>query len=225
MPAKNVVKVFTENGHYHVYNRGVEKRKIFQDEHDYAVFLYYLKIYLSPVEELKQLIASSKMNMRVQRFFPLNLSQELDLLTFVLMPNHVHLLIKQYKVNSITKLMHRLSTSYTMYFNKKYKRVGSLFQGVYKACLVETDEYLLHLSRYIHLNPGYHLSSLRNMNFSSYPYYLGNMQASWVKPETILHFFRSAQQSDLKDILSYQSFVEDYVEDSKGLLGGLTLEE
>ncbi|MBI4097067.1 MAG: transposase, partial [Candidatus Levybacteria bacterium] len=190
MPAKNVVKVFTENGHYHVYNRGVEKRKIFQDEHDYAVFLYYLKIYLSPVEELKQLITSSKMNMRVQRFFPLNLSQELDLLTFVLMPNHVHLLIKQYKVNSITKLMHRLSTSYTMYFNKKYKRVGSLFQGVYKACLVETDEYLLHLSRYIHLNPGYHLSSLRNMNFSSYPYYLGNMQASWVKPETILHFFR-----------------------------------
>lgn len=224
MPSKNIIKEYVENGYYHIYNRGVEKRTIFLDEEDCTVFLHYLKLYLSPIEELKQLDLPG---LRIQRFIRLNLFSEIDLLAFALMPNHIHLQIKQKTVDGIVKLMKRLSTAYVMYFNKKYKRVGSLFQNRYKAALIETDEYLLHLSRYIHLNPA-KINNGKKLDFnefSSYPYYLGQKQASWVKPQEILSYFRSAQRKNLKDILSYQSFVEDYKESSVEVLGPLILEE
>lgn len=211
MPSRNIIKQYVEDGYYHIYNRGVEKRNIFIEEQDCAVFLHYLKLYLSPIEELKQL---NLPGLRVLKFIQLNLSQEVVLLVFALMPNHIHLLIKQRTVDGMVKLMKRLATGYVMYFNRKYKRVGSLFQNRYKAALIENDSYLLHLSRYIHLNP----TKIDNdkidfKKFSSYPYYLGKKHASWVKPQEILSFFESAQKKDLKDTHSYQSFVEDYVED------------
>lgn len=223
MPSKNIVKQYVENGYYHIYNRGVEKRKIFLDEQDCAVFLHYLKLYLSPVDELKQI---NLPGLRILRFLRLNLSAEIDLLAFALMPNHIHLQIKQKTINGIVKLMKRLATAYVMYFNKKYHRVGGLFQNRYKAALIETDTYLLHLSRYIHLNP----VKINNLTpdfrgFSSYPYYLGQKQANWIKPQEILSYFRSAQRRDLKDILSYQSFVEDFKESSAEVLGPLILED
>ena len=70
MPAKNIVKTYIENGYYHIYNRGVEKRNIFQDEQDCKVFLHYLKMYLSTPEELMEL---NQPGIRIQRFIPLNL--------------------------------------------------------------------------------------------------------------------------------------------------------
>lgn len=223
MPSKNIVKEYVENGYYHIYNRGVEKREIFLDEQDCVILLHYLKLYLSPVEELKHLDLPG---LRLQRFIRLNLSLEVDLLAFSIMPNHIHLQIKQITRDGIIKLMRRLSTGYVMYFNKKYRRVGALFQNTYKAALIETDEYLLHLSRYIHLNPAKITHKKINFNeFSSYPYYLGQKNASWVKPQEILSYFRSAQRKDLKDTLSYQSFVEDYKESSVEVLGPLILEE
>lgn len=223
MPSKNIVKSYVENGYYHIYNRGVEKREIFLDEQDCAILLHYLKLYLSPVEELKQLDLPG---IRLQRFIHLNLNLEVDLLAFSIMPNHIHLQIKQITRDGIIKLMRRLSTGYVMYFNKKYRRVGALFQSTYKAALIETDEYLLHLSRYIHLNPAKITNGKINFSeFSSYPYYLGQRHASWVKPQEILSYFRSTQRKGLKDILSYQSFVEDYKESSVEVLGPLILEE
>lgn len=222
MPAKNVVKSYVENGYYHMYNRGVEKRKIFLDEQDCIVFLHYLKLYLSPVEELLRL---NQPGLRIQRFIPHNLAGEIDLLSFALMPNHIHLQVKQYTRDGIVKLMRRLLTSYVMYFNKKYDRVGALFQGAYKAAFIQQDTYLLHLSRYIHLNSRKLNSNISFTDFSSYPYYLGWKQASWVKPQEILHYFKTAQKNNLKDILSYQSFVEDYAIDSQGLLGDMVLED
>ena len=223
MPSKNIIKEYVENGYYHIYNRGVEKRDIFLDEQDCAIFLHYLKLYLSPIEELKQLDLPG---LRILKFIRLNLFQEIDLQSFALMPNHIHLQIKQTTIDGIVKLMKRLTTAYVMYFNRKYKRVGSLFQNRYKAVLIETDSYLLHLSRYIHLNPANVNHQKNNFkDFSSYPYYLGQRHASWIKPEEILGYFRSAQRKDLKDIFSYQSFVEDYKESSAGILGPLILEE
>lgn len=223
MPSKNIVKQYVENGYYHIYNRGVEKRTIFLDEQDCIIFLNYLKLYLSPIEELKQL---NLPGLRILRFIRLNLSEEIDLLAFALMPNHIHLQIKQKTADGIVKFMKRLTTAYVMYFNRKYKRVGSLFQNRYKAALIETDEYLLHLSRYIHLNPAKIVDKTINFkNFSSYPYYLGQMHASWVKPQEILGYFKSAQKNDFKDVLSYQSFVEDYKDSSIELLESLILEE
>lgn len=223
MPSKNIVKQYVKNGYYHIYNRGVEKRTIFLDEQDCIIFLHYLKLYLSPIDELKQL---NLPGLRISKFIRLNLSQEIDLLAFTLMPNHIHIQIKQKTSDGIIKLMKRLTTAYVMYFNRKYKRVGSLFQNRYKAALIETDEYLLHLSRYIHLNPVKIISKIVNFrDFSSYPYYLGQRHASWVKPQEILGYFRSAQKKDFKDILSYQSFVEDYKESSVEILRSLILEE
>lgn len=222
MPAKNIVKIYVENGYYHIYNRGVEKREIFLDEQDCIVFLYYLKMYLSPIEELEK---ESVADIRVNRFIPLNLSSEVDLLAFTLMPNHIHLFIKQSTKDGIIKLMRRATTSYVMYFNKKYKRVGCLFQNTYKAAIIDSEIYLLHLSRYIHLNPSNIIFKINFKEFSSYPYYLGYKNASWVKPQEILNFFRSAQSMSLRDVLSYQSFVEDYKDSSEEILGELVLED
>ncbi len=207
MPAKNSVKQFIENGYYHLYNRGVEKRDIFLDEQDYAVFLSCLKQYLDPR----------------QGSDPKSLAKEVDLLTFCLMPNHFHLLAKQITKNGITKLIRAVCTKYVMYFNKKYERVGTLFQGKYRAAMVDADPYLLHLSRYIHLNP-YPGSDPKLYAYSSFSYYLGDRDAPWVKPQEILAFFKSAKRIGAKDYLSYQSFVEDYPEDSTEILENLTLE-
>ena len=160
MPAKNSIKTYTENGYYHLYNRGVEKRTIFQGEQDYAVFLSYLKTYLMPKNEddLRQKLAdptiSYKEKENIIKLLRLNnFADEITLIAYCLMPNHFHFLVKQNSANGIDRFMNSLGTRYTMYFNRKYKRVGSLYQDVYKAVMVGSDEQLLHLTRYIHRNP------------------------------------------------------------------------
>lgn len=208
MPAKNSVKHYIENGYYHLYNRGVEKRNIFIDSQDYSVFLSYLKKYLDPTGS-----------------DPKSLACEVELLAFCLMPNHFHLQVKQASRNGITKLIRAVCTSYAMYFNKKYGRVGTLFQGKYKAVLIMEEAYLVHLSRYIHLNPFYPGSDPKQYPYSSYIYYLGEKNAHWLKPDLILSFFKQAQKTNLKNCLSYQSFVEDSIEDFSTYLENLTLED
>lgn len=222
MPSKNSTKIYVENGYYHIYNRGVEKRIIFNNTTDCAVFLHYLKLYLLPIEELKKLQHDPQENSKISRFIPLNLSEEIDLIAFALMPNHIHLLAKQKTKDAMTKLMRRISTSYVMFFNKKYKRVGSLFQNKYKAILVESDDYLLHLSRYIHLNSSKNRSVLDFSEFSSYPYYLGYKNASWIKPKEILEYFKSNTNNKNE---TYKSFVEDFKINSEEKLQDLLLED
>ena len=212
MPAKNSVKEFVEGGFYHLYNRGVEKRNIFLDEHDYKMFIHLLKYYLD-----SKLGSDPKHKIR-------NLSSEIDLLAYCLMPNHFHLLVRQKSSDGITKLMRRVCTNYVMYFNNRYDRVGTLFQGKYKAALVTNEGYLLHLSRYIHLNP----KDLEGIDYLSYPYssfanYLDKRNTAWLKPKEILDFFKKDTKTRSLDFLSYQSFAEDYKEDSKDLLD-LTLD-
>lgn len=211
MPAKNIVKVYLENGYYHLYNRGVEKRKIFIKNQDYKTFLYFLKTYLSPPPNTAFIKNKT-------------VFEEIKLMTYVLMPNHFHLLVKQSTKDGITKFIRRVCTNYVMYFNKNYDRTGTLFQGIYKAVLIKNDEQLLHLSRYIHLNPlanrNYPLNKKRHLllnSYSSYADYLGKRKTPWLHPEEILSFFKSSRKTSLKDILSYQSFVEDYKNDYPGL--------
>lgn len=228
MPAKNCIKTYIENGYYHVYNRGVEKRDIFLDDQDYRVFLHLLKFYLSPPKKNFIHPLSEITNFKPVRIRNLSsLDKDVKLLAYCLMPNHFHLLIFQKSVNGMSKLLRSLLTAYSMYFNRKYNRVGHLFQGIYKAILIQEESYLLHLSRYIHLNPSETgLTGMIPVNwpYSSYEYYLGKKKAAWINPDLILSFFKTAHRTSLKDILSYQSFVEDYQKDPKEILGNLIIE-
>lgn len=230
MPSKNRVKTYVENGYYHTYNRGVEKRNIFIDDQDYRVFLQFLKNYLSPPPKIithpvQAVTGSGPVRLRpLKTFF-----EEITLCAYCLMPNHFHFLINQTNKDSMTRFIQALCTSYSMYFNKKYKRIGTLFQGPYKAVLVMEDSYLLHLSRYIHLNPIELLTGPgpvkpENYSYSSYPHYLGKKKALWINPEPVLGFFKSARRRNLRDFFSYQSFVEDYLEDPRELLGSLSID-
>lgn len=229
MPAKNILKLYVENGYYHIYNRGVEKRIIFQDEQDYRVLLYFLKLYLLPPNALKAEKGYSFAKNNRRRSLN-NFHQKITLLAYSLIPNHFHFLLKQEPANGIEKFMRSLGTKYVQYFNKRYQRVGPLFQDTYKAVLVETDEQLLHLSRYIHLNPAEHsdkeypLQKVLPESYSSYADYLGKRQTKWVHPEEVLSFFKTAQRTSLEDLLSYQSFVENYQRPSEEIIEDLALE-
>lgn len=220
MPSRNIVKIYIDDGYYHIYNRGVEKRQIFLDNSDCNIFLHYITLYLSPIDEI---IKNYPDNIRIKRFIRLNLSNEIDLLCFSLMPNHFHFLVKQKNKDGIIKFTRRLMTSYAMYFNKKYDRVGSLFQGKYKAVNVDKDEYLLHLSRYIHLNPFQINSNINFKDYSSYQFYLSNSHPSWIKPEKILEYL-TVKSEDYK-ANSYKSFIEDSSVDSDEALGELILDD
>lgn len=195
MPRRNVPKLYLEQTFYHVYNRGVNKQKIFLDEHDYAVFLNLLKRYLddAPVKD------------KQGREYPW-LHNQLELAAFCLMPNHFHLLIFQNHEKSMELLLRGVSIAYTMYFNKKYKRVGPLFQSTYKASLINNDAYLNHISRYIHMNPkGYD-----EWEFSSLPYYMNKKSAGWVQIGRIMELFNNSPSE-------YKTFMADY-EEYKNLL-------
>jgi putative transposase len=206
MPSRNVTKTSVENGYYHVYNRGVEKRVIFLDEQDYGVFLSYLREYLLPKDAkglalvLSNPNTPSKEKDRIVNLLHLNnFNQEISLLAYCLMPNHFHFLLKQITRGAMDKFMNSMGTRYTMYFNRKYKRVGPLYQGVYKAVLVNDEGQFLHLSRYIHKQA---------LNFSnqpcSYPEYTGTRISAWIDTGEILASF-----SKTNPRLSYDSFVKE----------------
>lgn len=226
MPQKNSIKTYVEDSFYHIYNRGVEKRTIFEDIQDYKVFLKYLKEYLSPpktkIDKVKVTLQGASFKGIPRQ--PKNYFQEIALHSYCLMPNHFHLLVKQRSENSIEKFMRSLATRYSMYFNKKNRRVGKLFQGHYKAILITEDDYLLHLSRYIHANPIEYTKDLTQA-FSSYADYLELRNTSWIEKDFILGFFNNPVAPEFKKFNSYKKFVEGYAAEAKLGLGELILEE
>ncbi|MBI2798210.1 transposase [Candidatus Saccharibacteria bacterium] len=204
MPSKNVTKQFVEGGYYHAYNRGVEKRNIFLDEMDYRVFISRIVQILSPVSP------QAETSIRLKNYV-----NEIELVAFCLMPNHFHLLIKQVNRTSMTAFMRTLCTSYSMYFNAKYKRVGRLFQGSYKATQIESGEYITHLSRYIHRNPLVLGFELENYQYSSFN--LLRYPPSWLRHDIVNQSFRSIDE--------YLEFVLDESQAPDEILNRLILEE
>jgi putative transposase len=213
MAAKNSRKTYLENGYYHIYNRGVEKRIIFQDQQDYAVFLSYLKEYLLPKNEKKLYerlsdpqISSKEKDKTLKLLRMNNFAGEIMLLAYCLMPNHFHFFIKQKSMGAIDSFMNSLALRYTMYFNRKHKRVGHLYQGVYKAVLIISEPQFLYLSRYIHkqalASQGQTLRSYSEKQPCSYPEYLGQRKTGWIHPEEVLSYFNQENPK-----LSYENFV------------------
>ncbi len=142
-----------ENDHfYHIYNRGTEKRDIFLSKADYSRFISYLYEF-NDINVISHLIRNLESWRGEASPGRKEMESVVEIISFCLMPNHFHLILRQLKDNGITKFIQRLCTGYAMYFNKKNERTGSLFQGPFKSILIENDNYLTHLSRYQHINP------------------------------------------------------------------------
>lgn len=213
MPSKNVVRNYTENGYYHIFNRGVEKRRIFENAGDYSEFIRYLKIYLENPEDLRRDEPLLKLNLVKG-----NLFGKLELIAYCLMPTHFRFLVKQTEKDAVTKFMRQLGTAYTMYFNRKYERVGPLFQGKFRAAKVDSPDQLLYLSRYIHQNPLSRGISLNDYEWSSFQNYTQNRHTPWIKTQQILEHFNNSKEG-----VSYANFVEEDQQETE-IIANITLD-
>lgn len=138
--------------YYHLYNRGVDKRIIFLDERDYERFLCLL--YLSNSTKSFDISKDPNSDWSFEKVLQIDRGETLvSIGAWCLMPNHFHILIKEKAEGGISKFMLKLSVGYSNYFNKKYFRRGSLFEGTFKARHIDSDRYLKYLYSYIHLNP------------------------------------------------------------------------
>lgn len=184
MPSRNTVKQYDSPAYYHVYNRGAGGRAIYLDVADRQKFLSLLERHLSP----------SYIDRHPESIYAI---YDVELAAYCLMGNHFHLLLYQEKdPDQISALMRSVSTAYSMYFNRKYKSQGHLFQNIFRAARITNEPYLAHISRYIHLNP----ETYRTYKWSSLEHYLGDESSDWVHP-------RRAQDMDRDD---YLRFLEDY---------------
>lgn len=210
---------------YHVYNRGVERRDVFTNKRDYYRALETLKYYRFanlPVKLSRYLTLPQEEKLKLMANIG-NDDKLVEIIAFCLMPNHFHFLLKQKLENGISTFTANFTNSYTKYFNTRHERVGPLFQGIFKAVRIESDEQLMHVSRYIHLNP---VSSfliepkqLESYEWTSFPEYMGLSDKKISNPEIVLDLFPSTQE--------YKQFVLDQVDYARKLeqIKHLTLED
>ncbi|MBI2405201.1 transposase [Candidatus Gottesmanbacteria bacterium] len=201
--------------YYHICNRGVEKRAIFSDERSKQRLVDTLAYYLpeKPQFRLSQFL---NLALPIRRHMTETMKGQphiISIVSYVFMPNHVHLLVKQTTDGGVTAFMRRITDSYTKYFNTRYGRVGPLFQGPFKAVRIQSDEQLIHVSRYIHLNPFTSgvvksIEELFGYPWSSLPEYFARTP-SLADPTPILTSFGSKE--------SYRSFLVDQADYQKTL--------
>lgn len=185
-------KQFAPLACHHIYNRGAGKRDIFLDDNDRLLFLLRLKENLYPDSAIKH-------GRYIPKILPAN---AFKLLCYCLMPNHIHLLIQQITALPTSALILKVFTSYSKYFNKKYDRIGPLFQDTYKASLISSDEYLRWISAYIHNNPKTAgiVKELDNYPWSSYLDYVGTRKGILCQKRLILDQFASV--NDYKNFVA-----------------------
>lgn len=207
---------FVEGEHYHIYNRGVDKRNIFLDEDDLDRFFKSMIEFnvIDPIGSIYQNSFNKKEEVQLGGLASKSEDRLVDFVAYCLNPNHYHFLVMQVADRGIEKFMHRLSTGYTMHFNEKEKRSGALFQGKFKAVHVDSNEYLLHVSAYVNLNDSVHqlggLASKLVKSRSSWEEYTDKSKKAnnFCKKDIILGQFRNTAEykkfamSSLEDIVS-----------------------
>ncbi len=209
MPGRKIPLVCGE--YYHVFNRGIDRRVTFVLESDYQRALDTISFYRfanPPLCLSKFLRLEPKRRVDVLDVMALN-NPQVCLMAYCLMPNHFHFLIRQDIDLGVSRFVGNFQNSYTKYFNTRHERDGSLFLDQFKAVRVETEEQLLHTSRYIHLNPYSSrlvssLSDLSGYPWSSFPDYLSSNQTSLLD--------RSVISSRFSDSGSYGRFVFDHAD-------------
>lgn len=222
---------FTEGEYYHVYNRGADKRTVFMDQRDYERFTYLL----FACNDTKPLLNSQfyyRGFASIEKY-PREREQLVDIVCFCLMPNHFHLLLRPRIDTGVSLFMQKLGTGYTMYFNTRHKRNGNLFQGLFKDVHIDREEYLTHVTRYIHLNPAEMQEPrwkeegikdwnkthefVKNYPWSSYSDYLdGNRFFKIINRGLITELYDSPRQ--------YEQFVKEWLVKDLDLLSGYTIE-
>lgn len=170
--------------YFHIYNRGVDKRLIYQDESDYCYMYKLLSRYLRPEPEP---------NIKHGGYYP-NYYSKIRLLSFCLMPNHLHLEMEELEAGALSKFMHGLKTAYTKYFNQKNGRSGSLFESRYHFKEFFGTEDLINVCRYIQLNPLALTSDYENYPHSSMRYYMAETAPSWLSTDLILGSFKDTYE-------------------------------
>lgn len=199
MPYRIVPLVTGE--YYHVFNRGVAKMCIYNNKTYYKRFIKSMLYYQleGPKPKYSDFMPS---------LTKLDINKKIaDINCYCLMPNHFHFLLKQNMDGGISEFIAKLSNSYTRYYNTRDNRVGPILQGQFKAVLMENNEQLIHVSRYIHLNPLVSdlVDSLDHHEWSSYPEYIGLTNSNICSKDIILDQFKSTE--DYKQfVLAQESY-------------------
>jgi len=203
---------------YHVFNRGVNKQQIFWDERDYSRLmdsLIYYSFVNPPVRYsfLNRLLPEQKSQI-LEKLYTKH-ERLIDIIAFVFMPNHYHILVKQLHDHGTSKFLSDWQNSFSRYINTRHDRIGPLFQGQFKAVRVSSNAQLLHVSRYIHLNPFTSgivsiLDELPDFPWSSFPDYVGQSNNSFVCKEIVLGQFKN-------DPEKYKAFVFDQADYQRSL--------
>jgi putative transposase len=211
---------FSVDEYYHVYSRGTDRREIFLDNNDRERFLKGLYVYNSgsPVQ------FRNVKDIRYENISRVNPYTAIG--SYCLMPNHFHLLLRETEEGGISAFMGKLLTSYSMYFNKKYKRTGGLFEGTFRAEHVDNDNYLKYLFAYIHLNPVKLIQSdwkekgitnqnatekyLKNYRYSSYEEYLKENEDEKERGESLI-LTKEAFPEYFEEVKDFKDFITEWL--------------
>ena len=196
---------FVNKEYYHIFNRGVDRRIVFADKWDLDRFFQSM-IEFNTLEPIGSIYENSFRKDPLGSFAPKSQKKLVDFICYCLNPNHYHFILSPLADKGIEKFMHKIGGGYTNYFNEKHERTGSLFQGVFKAIHIDSNEYLLHLSAYINLNNKIH-SLGSEAPKSSWKEYIGDKQANFCNKKIILGQFKNQSE--------YKKFAGDSLVDIK----------
>ena len=188
------------DNYYHIYNRGVDKRNIFGDDRDYERFILSMILMNDEQEGLMirwRNYAASHKNASIDEFLRSNLSERkklVEIIAYCCNPNHFHFVFKQLRDKGIEKFIQRISTGYTMYFNKRYHRSGVLFQGKFKSSHLKSEGSLLRMAVYVSCNSEIHkIREAKNYPWCSFPHHIGKTSNTFVNDKEFKEEFKNTK--------------------------------